>query len=130
MEGRAAAAQDARVLAEAVSFTEEQMLVILLVILGVLALHVVAAALGCVWAWRAGGGSQLALVGWLVLLGFEVLYVSMAVPGLLGGEPNLLLCSAAVPVAAQLFLFVRARDRGAHPLVSETRGQPGDTGPG
>lgn len=111
MDGRRVAAQDANVLAETVSFTEEEMLVILLVLLGILALHVVAALLGCFWAWRAGRGSQLALVGWLLVLALEGLYVMMAIPSLLEARPNLFLSSAAVPLAAQLFLFTRARSR-------------------
>ena len=111
MDGQWVAAHHATVLAEAVSFTEEQMLVILLVILGILAAHVVAAGLGCLWAWRAGRGSQLALVGWLAVLGLEVLYVLMAVPGVLQGEPNAFLMSAALPLGAQAFLFARSRSR-------------------
>jgi hypothetical protein len=99
------------VLAETVSFTEEEILVIRLVLLGILAAHVVVAGLGCFWAWRAGRGSQPSTVAWLVVLAIESMYLAMALPSLLRGEPNFYLGGAAVPLAAQVLLFLGARKR-------------------
>ena len=74
-------------LAETVSFTEQEMLIILLVLLGFLVLTVAAFVLGCFWAWRAGRGSQAALVGWIVV-GPLVLVpaVLVSLPGVVRGS--------------------------------------------
>lgn len=83
--------------------------VILVVLLGVLVAHVAVVALGCIWAWRAGRGSRLALVGLAIVGALEVLYLMGAVPGLLWKEPNYYLASAALPLAAQVALYAGAR---------------------
>lgn len=83
--------------------------IILVILLGVLVAHVAVVALGSFWAWRAGRGSRLALVGFGIIGALEVLYLMAAVPGLLRGNPSFYLASAALPLAAQVALYAGAR---------------------
>jgi len=96
------------VLAETVSFTDQEILVILLVLLGFLALVVITLVLGCFWAWRAGRGSQMALIGWLIM-GPLVLVPTMlmSIPGVFNG--NFFLMFPLAALATQVALYFAAR---------------------
>lgn len=100
-------------LAETPTFTSGEMLLILLVLVGVVAVAVTTFALGCFWARRAGRGSKPALVGWLVVASLEVLFLLPTLPGVLRGE----LFVTAVPLGAlacQVALYLTARgERGS-----------------
>lgn len=75
-------------LAETVSFTEGEILVIILVLLGMLAVVVATVGLGFFWAWRAGRGSQLALAGWICIASLEAVAVLGSVASLFSSGPN------------------------------------------
>ena len=96
-------------LAEAVSFTEEEILVILLVLLGMLLVAVSAVVLGCIWAWRAGRGSQLALGGFAAVVGLEALATVARLPDAVGGDVAM---APAAVIALQVALYLTARGRG------------------
>lgn len=85
------------------------LLVIILVVLGILAMAVATMALGCLWAWKAGRGSQLALGGWVACFTVEGFILLFAVGGLVSGKPHLLLFAPALAVAAQVALYLGAR---------------------
>lgn len=111
MEPESSPLQDERVLAETVSFTEEEILVIMLVLLGMLAVVVAIAVLGCIWAWRAGRGSQRALIGFVVVASLEGMASLAAVPALLE-DRSLVFIGPVWALGAQvgLFLWARAKD--------------------
>ena len=71
----------------------------------------VVVGLGCFWAWWAGRGSTAALVGFVIVGAVETLYVTAAVPTLFRGEPNYYLAAAALPLAAQVALYLVGRTR-------------------
>ncbi len=85
------------------------LLIFLLFLLGVAAAHVAIVGMGCLWALRAGRGTQGALVGFLLVGIVEVLYVIVAVPSLFRGEPNYYFASALLPLGAQVTLYLGAR---------------------
>lgn len=103
------------VLAETPQPTGGQVLVLLLILAGVLIVHVAVVVLGCVWAWKAGRGSASALIGLAVVAALEALFVLVAIPSVVRGEPNYYLAWAAVPLVAQLALWAGARARRAAP---------------
>ncbi len=98
-------------LAEAVSFTEEEMFVILLVLLGMLAAAVAVVVLGCIWAWRAGRGSQLGLAGMIVVMALEASVFMPAAAAALGGNPFVILPAGALAAQTALYLVARNRQR-------------------
>ena len=96
-------------LAETVSFTEEEILVILLVLLGMLLAAGVFVTLGCVWAWRAGRGSQLALAGAITVVTIEAIVLLPTLPAVLRGD--LFVVAPAGAIALQAVLYFVARDK-------------------
>lgn len=98
-------------LAEAVSFTEEEILVILLLLLGMLLAAVVFVALGCVWAWKAGRGSQLALAGAITIVSVEALVLLVTLPSVLSGDPFVVAPGGALALQAGLYFVARDRER-------------------
>jgi hypothetical protein len=98
-------------LAETVSFTEEEILVILLLLLGMLLAAVVFVALGCVWAWKAGRGSQLALAGFITVLAFEGMAFLPALPALLNGNFVVVVPGGAIALQAVLYFTARDKER-------------------
>jgi len=115
MDGRHPPAEDGLVLAETIKLSSGEVTVILLVLLGMVIVFVGTLTLGCLWAWRAGQGSQLALGGWVVCGTLEGLLMLTSLPGLATGRPNLLAGVPAGALAAQVALFLVARDRRQHP---------------
>ena len=95
-------------LAETPTFTSGEILLILLVLVGLVAVAVATFALGCVWAWRAGRGSKAALVGWVAVGSLEVLLLLPSLPAVLRGE----LVALPVPLGAlacQVGLYLTAK---------------------
>lgn len=111
MDGGKRRGQDHPVLAETVSFTEEEMLIIMLVLVGILVATVAVVGLGCLWAYKAGRGSQAALGGWLIVAALEVVALVASLPGLASG-PSLLLSLPTGALAAQAGLYLTAKRRG------------------
>lgn len=73
-------------LAEAVQLSDEEaslLVFIFLVFLAMVALLCVAAVLGCVWAYRAGRGSNLALKGWITAATPFVVAMMLPIPTML-----------------------------------------------
>lgn len=105
----------ALMLAETISFSDEEIMFYLLVLLAMLMTYVVVTALGCVWAWKAGRGSQPALVGWVLVGSMEVV---LGGPGLFGAlvERGVLVVLALPMVAlgVQVALFLHSRGRNRH----------------
>jgi hypothetical protein len=99
------------VLAETVSFTEEEILVILLVLLGMLLAAVVFVALGCVWAWKAGRGSQLALAGAITIVSFEAMAFLAALPSVLSGDFFVVVPAGALALQAILYFVAKDKER-------------------
>jgi len=110
MDRAAPHSQDEAMLAETVSFTDQQILIILLVLLGFLVVAVASFVLGCFWAWRAGRGSQSALVGWLLIgvLPFSCALLA-SIPGL--ADTIFLLAVFSLALASQVGLYVAAKRR-------------------
>ena len=103
--------QDETVLAETVSFTDEEILVIMVVLIGLAAGVVAIALLGCLWAWRGGRGSQTALVLWLIVASLEGQTLFTAVPGILRGGGSPWLAAPLGALAVQVGLYLTARKR-------------------
>ena len=97
-----------RVLAEAITFTEEEILVILLVLVGILVVGVVVVVLGCIWAWMAGKGSVLALVGFLVIASLEAPLLLASIPGLVT-DLNLAVLGPLAVLGLQVALYLGGR---------------------
>ena len=97
------------VLAETVSFTEEEMLFIMMVLLAILAVAVTLGMLGCLWAWMAGKGSQRALGGWIFVAMLEVPAVIAALPGAVEGSLFAILPLGIVALQVALYLAGRRR---------------------
>ena len=112
MELKARLTQDGTVLAETPQPSGGLVVVILLFLLAVLLAHLVIVGLGCFWAWWAGRGSTAALVGFVIVGAVEALYLTGAVASLFRGEPSYYLAAAALPLAAQVGLYLVARTRG------------------
>lgn len=98
-------------LAETVSFTEEEILVILLVLVAILMAAAALVGLGCLWAWKAGRGSQAALVGWSIVGALELLAAAAALPSLVTG-PQPFVSAPAAALAVQVSLYITAKRRG------------------
>lgn len=96
-------------LAEGPSFTGPEVTVIILVLLTMFLLICGVMVLGCILAQRAGRGSQNALVGWLVIAFFELMYL---VRGLIDLPPELSVYIVAAVLVLQVGLFVAARRTG------------------
>lgn len=111
MEPKARLAQDGDVLAETPQPSGGLVVVILLILLAILLAHLVTVGLGCFWAWRAGRGSTPALVGFVIVATVEALYLIGAVASRFRGEPSFYLAAAALPLAAQVGLYLVARTR-------------------
>jgi len=99
------------VLAETIKLSGTEVLIILLVLVGILAIGVAVLGLGCLWAWRAGRGSQLALAGWVVCGTLEGSVVLLSLVDLLRGRVNALAIIPAAALAAQVGLYLAARDQ-------------------
>ena len=111
MELTARLTQDGPVLAETPQPSGGLVVLILLFLLVVLLAHVVFVGLGCFLAWWAGRGSTAALVGFVIVGAVEALYLTAAVASLFRGEPSYYLAAAALPLAAQVGLYLAARTR-------------------
>ena len=109
--GRPAQAED--VLAESPTFGGPEILFILLVLLGILAVNAVVVTLGCVWAWRAGKGSRRALVGWIIIGSVETLALVASIPDLISGASRFVVLPLAV-IALQVALFLSGRSSAPH----------------
>jgi hypothetical protein len=99
------------VLAETIKLSGTEVLVILLVLVGILAIGVAVLGLGCLWAWRAGRGSQLALAGWLVCGTLEGAVILVSLVDLVRGRINPLPSIPAAALAAQVGLYLAAREK-------------------
>jgi len=108
-------AQDEPVLAETIKLSGGEVLVILLVLIGMAVVAAAFLALGCVWAWRAGRGSQAALAGWIVCAVVEGLLLLQVIGSLFQGRPNFLGAVPAGALAAQVGLYLAARAPRAGP---------------
>lgn len=96
-------------LAESVSLSGSEVLVILLVLLALLVATIATAVLGCLWAFRAGRGSPLALVGWLLVAFVEVIAMVPALADLRFGAPSMVGFAPLGALAAQVALYVRGK---------------------
>lgn len=101
-----------RVLAETVTFTEEEMLLILVVLVMTFVVGLVAivlTVLACIWAWRAGRGSRPALVGFLIVGSLEALVLLSTIPALIGDlSPAVLVPLAVIGLQVALYLGGRS----------------------
>ncbi len=97
-------------LAETITFTDEEILVFLVVLLAFAALTLTAVVLGCIWAWLAGRGSQRALVGWVIIGSLEGLVLLSAIPGLFSG-PNLFPLLPLTVLGLQVGLYLGGRNQ-------------------
>lgn len=109
MEPQDVAVHDQLVLAETPQPSGSLVFLILLVLLAVVVVHLAAVILGSVWAWRAGRGSQPSLVGFVLIGSFESLYLLGTLSSVVQGEPNLYLGWVAVPLLAQIVLYIASR---------------------
>ena len=99
-------------LAETPQLIDGEVLVFLLVLLVAMLLATVAVfALGCLWAWKAGRGSQPALVGWILVASLEAFALLLGVLSLLDGTVNLFLTAPLGALAVQAALYAVARDK-------------------
>jgi hypothetical protein len=99
------------VLAETIKLSGTEVLIILLVLLGSLLAVVAVMGLGCLWAWRAGRGSQLALAGWVVCGTLEGSVILLGLASLLRGQVNAVGTVPAGALAAQVGLYLAARGK-------------------
>ena len=95
------------ILAEAPSFTAEEVFFALLVLVVLALASLAVLVLGFVWAGRAGRGSQAALVGWTMVLAIE----GLAVVSVLATDPGGGVAWPLGLMAAQTAVFLRARRR-------------------
>ena len=99
-------------LAETPQLIDGDVLVFLLVLLVAILLAAAAVvALGCLWAWKAGRGSQPALVGWILVASFESYLLLHGVLILLGGTGNLFLIAPLGAIGVQGALYAVAREK-------------------
>lgn len=98
-------------LAETIKLSGTEVLIILVVLVGILASGLAVLGLGCLWAWRAGRGSQLALAGWVVCGTLEGAVVLLSLVDLLRGRINPLPVIPAAALAAQVGLYLAAREK-------------------
>jgi len=110
MDGPKETVQDDPMLAETVKLSGGEVLIILLVLLGMLAVVLAVVVLGCVWAWKAGRGSETAKVLWIVCASLEALALLSAAPSALFGRSFAAVFPAGA-LGAQLALYFGAKGR-------------------
>lgn len=103
------------ILAETMKLDGGTMFVILVIFLGIAAVICAVFALGCVWAYRAGRGSQLALIGWGIVASSEALIVVVTTPGMIGRGFNWLVLFPAGALVGQAGLYLLGRTRPSLP---------------
>lgn len=94
-------------LAETIKLSGGEVLVVLLVLLGILAVVAAVVVLGCVWAWKAGRGSELALALWIVCASLEALALLGAAPSLIKGNFFIVGPTGALGLQAALYFGAR-----------------------
>ena len=93
-------------------FTTTDIVLMLSIVLGLLLAHLVAFALGCLWAHRAGRGSPLAVGGWALVAAMESVYVGFGVADIfLWDDSYAFYFVPGLPLLVQIALYLRARDR-------------------
>jgi hypothetical protein len=93
-------------------FTATDWVLMLSIVIGLLAIHIVVFVLGCLWAWRAGRGSAAAVGAWILVVALESFYVAVALADqFLWDDSYVLLFMPLVPLLIQVALCTSARNR-------------------
>lgn len=102
-------ARHSPLLAETVTFTTGEVVMILLVLLAVALVVVALVVVGFVCARRGGRGSASARTTWFVIAAIESVFAVSVLPQAVNGELGVLI--PALVVAAQAAVYVQARGR-------------------
>jgi len=115
VDGQRSTAQDDPVLTGTPQPDGGLVLILILILLAMLLAAVATVALGCLWAWKAGRGSQLGLCGWVVCAALEAFVLLFAVGGSSLASPTS--CSSHLPLPLQLRVALYLRARGGKRAV-------------